>query len=109
MTIDFGLFRVAGSAQHVARQRWRALSAGATSTGEPVDQPYGDREAAVQDPFGNYWYIATHQGEAPTGHSAAYIPVGLHTINSYLHPRGAPQLIDLCPQLSPRRPFVIRQ
>jgi PhnB protein len=38
----------------------RALAAGATSKQEPADQPYGDRNAAVVDPFGNTWYIATH-------------------------------------------------
>jgi PhnB protein len=38
----------------------RALSAGATSISEPQDQPYGDRSAGVNDPFGNKWYIATH-------------------------------------------------
>jgi PhnB protein len=38
----------------------RAVAAGATSFQEPTDQPYGDRNAAVQDAFGNKWYIATH-------------------------------------------------
>ena len=38
----------------------RALNAGATSTSEPADQPYGDRSAGVKDVFGNQWYIATH-------------------------------------------------
>jgi PhnB protein len=38
----------------------RALNAGATSTGEPADQAYGDRTASVKDAFGNQWYIATH-------------------------------------------------
>ena len=38
----------------------RALAAGAKSFQEPTDQPYGDRNAAVQDNFGNKWYIATH-------------------------------------------------
>jgi PhnB protein len=38
----------------------RALEAGGTSISEPADQPYGDRNAAVKDPFGNEWYIATH-------------------------------------------------
>jgi PhnB protein len=38
----------------------RALAAGATSKQEPADQPYGDRNAAVSDPFGNTWYVATH-------------------------------------------------
>lgn len=38
----------------------QALAAGATSIQEPTDQPYGDRNAAVKDAFGNKWYIATH-------------------------------------------------
>ena len=37
-----------------------ALAAGATSLYEPADQPYGDRNAGVQDAFGHTWYIATH-------------------------------------------------
>jgi len=38
----------------------RAVAAGAVSFQEPTDQPYGDRNAAVKDNFGNKWYIATH-------------------------------------------------
>jgi uncharacterized glyoxalase superfamily protein PhnB len=38
---------------------YRALAAGATSIQQPADQPYGDRNAAVKDVFGNQWYIAT--------------------------------------------------
>jgi PhnB protein len=38
----------------------RALAAGAKPLQEPADQPYGDRTAAVNDAFGNQWYIATH-------------------------------------------------
>lgn len=38
----------------------RALDAGATSIVTPSDTPYGDRSAAVIDPSGNHWYIATH-------------------------------------------------
>lgn len=38
----------------------RALEAGATSTSEPTDQSYGDRNGGVKDVFGNQWYIATH-------------------------------------------------
>jgi len=38
----------------------RALAAGAKSLQEPADQYYGDRTAAVNDAFGNQWYIATH-------------------------------------------------
>jgi uncharacterized glyoxalase superfamily protein PhnB len=37
----------------------RAIKAGAKSLSAPADQPYGDRNAGVEDPFGNQWYIAT--------------------------------------------------
>ena len=37
----------------------RAIAAGATSIYAPADQPYGDRGAALVDPFGNHWYLAT--------------------------------------------------
>jgi PhnB protein len=70
----------------------RALEAGATSTHEPVDQPYGDREAGVKDPFGNQWYIATHAG-------ASAIPEGLRSVTPYLHPRRADQLIGFLRQV----------
>jgi len=38
----------------------QAVAAGAASFQDPTDQPYGDRNAAVKDAFGNKWYIATH-------------------------------------------------
>src|SRR5262245_19345662 len=68
----------------------RALEAGAESLYEPVDQVYGDREAGVKDPAGSVWYIATHM----KGGSVQYIPEGIHTITPFLHPVGAPRLID---------------
>ncbi|MGH9969714.1 MAG: VOC family protein [Pyrinomonadaceae bacterium] len=37
----------------------RALKGGANSFSEPANQPYGDRTAAVTDPFGNTWYMGT--------------------------------------------------
>lgn len=37
----------------------RAIEAGATSRGEPADQPYGDRVGGVADPFENVWYLST--------------------------------------------------
>jgi PhnB protein len=64
----------------------RALAAGAVSIGRPQDHEYGERSASVKDPAGNFWYIATHQGEG-------YIPEGLRTVNVYLHPRRAEPLI----------------
>jgi uncharacterized glyoxalase superfamily protein PhnB len=66
----------------------RALNAGATSLHEPVDQDYGDREASVKDPFGNHWYIATHREDAEP------LPAEMHSLTPYLHPKGAPQVID---------------
>jgi PhnB protein len=75
----------------------RALQAGATSMQEPADQDYGDREAGVRDPFGNNWYIATHQGGSKTP-AATYIPAGLHSVTPYLHPHGAPALIEFLKQ-----------
>ena len=38
-----------------------ALKAGATSIREPSDQFYGERNAAVKDPVGNSWWIATRK------------------------------------------------
>ena len=38
----------------------RAMAAGAKSILEPVDQFYGDRNAGIEDPVGNQWWIATH-------------------------------------------------
>lgn len=40
----------------------QALSAGATSALEPTNQPYGDRNAWVNDEFGNVWYLSTWRG-----------------------------------------------
>jgi PhnB protein len=65
----------------------RALAAGATSIGEPVDQFYGDRESGVQDVAGNKWYIATHKG----GH---HIPEGLRSVTTFLPTRGAGDAIE---------------
>jgi PhnB protein len=44
---------------------WRALQAGATSGGEPKDQPWGARTATVNDVFGNTWYLATQLRDTP--------------------------------------------
>lgn len=42
-----------------------ALAAGATTLMEPVNQYWGDRNAAVQDASGNRWWIATRVEEVP--------------------------------------------
>ena len=65
----------------------RALAAGATSIYRPTDEhPSGDRWGALQDRFGNRWYIATPKGWAPG-------PEGLRSIQPYLHLRGAHNMI----------------
>lgn len=74
----------------------RALGAGATSSYAPTDQPYGDREAAVKDAFGNEWYIATHKSEE--ARATPHIPAGLHSVTPYLHPQGASDMIDFLKQ-----------
>ncbi len=66
----------------------RALKAGAITLNEPTDQEYGDREASVKDPFGNHWYIGTHREDAEP------LPKEMHSITPYLHPKGAPRVID---------------
>jgi PhnB protein len=38
----------------------QAVKAGGIGIQEPTDQPYGDRNAHIKDPFGNSWYIASH-------------------------------------------------
>src|ERR1700722_1655776 len=43
----------------------RALKAGATSVRAPANAFYVDRTAAVQDPFGNSWGIATPVEDVP--------------------------------------------
>jgi len=40
----------------------QAVRAGATGVTPPSNAPYGDRAAAVDDPFGNTWFLATYLG-----------------------------------------------
>jgi PhnB protein len=66
----------------------RAMAAGAKllmgDVGKPGDRDYGERSAFVEDPAGNYWYIAKRlQGEQPE-----------QPLMMYLHPKSAAQLID---------------
>jgi PhnB protein len=65
----------------------RAIAADAVSLYAPADQPWGDRQGAVKDPFGNIWYIATNKGWTP--------PPGeeLRTVQPFLHLRDAHKMI----------------
>ena len=63
----------------------RTVQAGATPIYEVADQPWGDRQGAVQDPFGNHWYIAK-PGWTPG-------PEGVRTIQPFLHLHDAHKMI----------------
>jgi PhnB protein len=65
----------------------RAVDAGGKSLQAPTDQPYGDREAGVEDMAGNLWFIATHAdgGKAPHG---------MRTLTPFLHSQRAGEMID---------------
>ncbi len=43
----------------------RALATGAKSEMEPVNQFWGDRNAAFIDPAGNSWWLSTHVEDVP--------------------------------------------
>lgn len=42
-----------------------ACQAGAECLFEAQDMPYGDRQAGVKDPFGNYWWISKRLSDEP--------------------------------------------
>lgn len=65
----------------------KAVAAGATLIDEVRDQEYGERSGTVKDQAGNFWYVATYQGEG-------LVPKGLHNVNPCLHPRRAEPLIS---------------
>ena len=47
-----------------------AIEAGGISVMGPADQDYGDRRCGIQDPAGNYWWIATHMRDVtPEDHA----------------------------------------
>lgn len=64
----------------------RAVQAGATPIYPVADQPWGDRQGAVKDKFGNHWYIATIKGWTPG-------PEGHLSVQPYLHLRDAHKMI----------------
>ena len=58
----------------------RALEAGGTSLDEPRDQSYGERSATVKDTEGNFWYIATYQGNDYKWEGAPDVQPSLHPL-----------------------------
>jgi uncharacterized glyoxalase superfamily protein PhnB len=65
----------------------RAIEAGAESTGEPADRPYGERSGFVKDFVGNHWYIATRFPSHPPAE-------GLGTVQPFLFPAKVRPFID---------------
>lgn len=62
--VDAGsLYVVTTSDDQVDELYRRTLHAGATSVLEPEDQPFGGRNATVQDPWGVYWSFGSYAGE----------------------------------------------
>jgi len=66
----------------------RALKAGGTSLYEPANRDYGDREAGVADPAGNFWFIATHTG------GKDHRPEVLQDLNTYFSVKDAGRFLD---------------
>ena len=66
----------------------RALQAGSTSLHEPANRDYGDREAGVRDPAGNFWFIATHTA------GKNYKPENLQDLNTYFSVKEAARFLD---------------
>ena len=73
----------------------RAIEAGSVSIRPPGDTGRGERSAAVTDPFGDNWYIATASEAVQAGAArSAFVPAGLPQAIPALHPRGASAEID---------------
>ena len=64
----------------------KAIAAGARSLLAPTDQPYGDREGGIEDPMGNYWYIATRGKQIR--------PEGFRSITPFFHAIRATEFIE---------------
>lgn len=69
----------------------RALDAGGTSLYEPVEQVWGDRDAGVQDPVGNNWYLTARR-------LSAHVPADTPTIVPGFSTPGAAQFIEFMKQ-----------
>jgi PhnB protein len=64
----------------------RAIGAGGKAMSPPIES-HGERVASIQDPAGNEWYLAKRL-------SGSHTDEGLHTVNVYLHPVGASEMIE---------------
>jgi PhnB protein len=70
---------------------WKAMPAGLhyyVKNSEPANRDYGDREAGVRDPGGNFWFIATHTA------GKGYKPENLQDLNTYFSVKNSAQFLD---------------
>src|SRR5579862_8619514 len=73
----------------------QAIRAGATSIEPPADKPYGERNAAVNDPEGNRWFIATHLDyAAKQSQKVSFIPKGFRTVTPYVMVHHAEEFVN---------------
>jgi uncharacterized glyoxalase superfamily protein PhnB len=79
----------------------RAVAAGATDLYPPIDQPYGDREAGVTDSQGNHWFLAAREGVG--------IPEDVPNLMPFLHPKGAPKMIEFLKQAFAAEEIAVHQ
>ncbi|MGA7613750.1 MAG: VOC family protein [Thermoanaerobaculia bacterium] len=76
----------------------RAIDAGAKSLMAPADQFYGDREAAVEDRWGNQWYVATRrEGNAK--------PEGFRSVTPGFRTHGAAKAMEFLTRAFGAEPF----
>ena len=66
----------------------QALKAGGISLYEPANRDYGDREAGVEDPSGNFWFVSTHR------EGKDYKPDILQDLNTYFSVKDSPRFLD---------------
>ena len=66
----------------------QALQSGGACLYEPANRDYGDREAGVRDPFGNFWFISTHAA------GSNYRPENLQDLNTYFSVKDSARFLD---------------
>ncbi len=67
----------------------RASAAGAKILQPPTDQPYGERNTKLEDPFGHVWIFSAPIGKPKVNP----IPDGVRTVTPYLVVKGASKLL----------------
>lgn len=72
----------------------QALAAGAKIDRPLEDQPYGDRNGGVVDPFGHRWFVATHIRDVEMTQPQPRPKAEMRAVTPYLQVDGADRLIE---------------